>query len=130
MPTLAGSVSVSIDGFAEALTQMVEDNVRENQQALRKNVHDAAKVCRQQVKALSPKRTGRYAAGWRMRVEQDSDEHVRATVYNATDGSLTHLLEKGHEQFYMGHDLGYRYPGVRHIEPAYEVGRQVLMGGM
>lgn len=63
---------------------------------------------------------GTYSKGWKTRFEDGPDGPV-ATVYNAgRQASLGHLLEDGHEQFYMGRDLGYRYPGVKHVSPAFD----------
>ena len=44
-------------------------------------------------KATSNK--GRYKRGWRMQVEKGFGT-VEATIYNATDYQLTHLLERPH----------------------------------
>lgn len=126
---LAGSVTTSIDGFLDTLTEMCKETYEDDVKALRKNVQKAGRKTVSELHATSPSRTGRYAKGWRSKTEVDSDDHISCTVYNATDYQLTHLLEKGHEQFYMGHDTGHRFAGKRHIEPAYESGKQILLGG-
>lgn len=117
-------------GFGDAIAQFASEVVKHDRAQLRKDVRKAAKVTEQQLHSTSPRRTGRYAAGWTTGVTEDADGHVSASVHNATDWQLTHLLEKGHEQFFMGHDMGHRYPGHKHIEPAYEAGADYLKGAV
>lgn len=117
-------------GFGDVITQFASDVIKQDQAQLKKDVRKAAKVTEQQLHSTSPRRTGRYAAGWTTSVTEDADGHIKASVHNATDWQLTHLLEKGHEQFFMGHDMGHRYPGVKHIEPAYEAGADYLKGAV
>ena len=125
-----GSVSTSVDGFAETLASACLEVVDKDKAILKREIRGAGRSVERELHQTSPRRTGRYAAGWGARTTEDSDEHVTCCVYNRTDWQLTHLLEKGHEQVFMGHDTGHRYPGVRHIEPAYEHGRDRLLGGM
>lgn len=123
---MSGSVTVSVDGFAEQIASMTRDVVEQDHEAVKANVRAACRTCKSEAAAGSPKRTGRYARGWRYHVD-DEGYRVVGHVYNATDWQLTHLLEKGHEQFFMGHDLGYRTAGRKHIEPAYEAGAREML---
>lgn len=126
---MAGSARVSIEGFSETLAQMASEVADEDRELLKRRVREAARATKSAVQEGSPRRTGVYADGWRMRVEEDSDEHVTGTVWQGKKPGLTHLLEKGHEQFFMGHDTGHRSRAFPHIEPAYEVGAQKLREG-
>lgn len=61
-------------------------------------VTDAEIVAKEGVNELrntSPKRTGKYRKGWRVRTDKlkNGGESI---IYNATDYQLTHLLEKPH----------------------------------
>lgn len=61
-------------------------------------VTDAEIVAKEGVDELrntSPKRTGKYRKGWRVRTDKlrNGGESI---IYNATDYQLTHLLEKPH----------------------------------
>lgn len=48
-----------------------------------------------ELKNVSPKRTGDYRKGWRVRSDKvDTGGH--SIIHNATDYQLTHLLEKPH----------------------------------
>ena len=40
-------------------------------------------------------RTGKYNKGWRFKIEKKYG-NIEATIYNATNYQLTHLLENGH----------------------------------
>ena len=101
--------SAVLDEYAKDLGEKAAEDVRRTGTDCARYVRDGA-----------PKDTGEYAKGWRSRFEDDADGPV-ATVHNSgRRASLSHLLEQGHEQFFMGNDLGYRYPGQPHIEPAYE----------
>ena len=48
-----------------------------------------------ELKTSSPKLTGRYAKGWKQKVEADGVNGTKLTVYNADAYQLTHLLENG-----------------------------------
>lgn len=124
------TISGDMGGFGDVITQFASDVIKQDKAQLKKDVREAAKVTEQQLHSTSPRRTGRYAAGWTTSVTEDADGHIKASVHNATDWQLTHLLEKGHEQFFMGLDMGHRYPGVKHIEPAYEAGADYLKGAV
>lgn len=71
---------------------------------------DVAKNLVSELKQKSPKLTGSYAKGWR--VKEDGSSLV---VHNKTDYQLTHLLEHGHAKVGGG-----RVPAQVHIRPAEE----------
>lgn len=53
---------------------------------------DAAKKAVKELKAKSPKRSGKYARGWTYKKEKSGS----CIVYNKARPQLTHLLEHGH----------------------------------
>lgn len=67
------------------------------------------------LKVTSPKRTGDYRKGWRVE-KRKGRGFVHATIYNATDWQLTHLLEKPHAIRNQYGTWGTSKPQV-HIEP-------------
>lgn len=67
------------------------------------------------LKVTSPKRTGSYRKGWRVN-KRSGRGYVHATIYNATDWQLTHLLEKPHVIKNQYGTWGTSKPIV-HIEP-------------
>lgn len=72
------------------LLAQYSDSVLENVDAVAKEV---AKEGVAMLKARSPKLTGSYRKGWR--VKKVKKKYV---IHNKTDYQLTHLLEKGHAQ--------------------------------
>lgn len=119
---------MGIEGFGEVVAQMAQEVAEHDRDQLKRDVREACKATREAVQAGSPRRTGAYASGWRMRVEETGDGRISGAVYQAKKPGLTHLLEHGHEQFYMGHDTGHRSRALPHIEPAYEAGAERLRG--
>ena len=61
--------------------------------AIEQGMKTAPKECKKRLKELSPKDTGEYSKGWRIKRHRRPKS---AIVYNATNAHLTHLLEFGH----------------------------------
>ena len=107
-------------GIDDQLTAILGEYSAELEAQAAMDVKRAGDDCAKYVRDSAPRDRGVYAQGWRSTLSEDVDGPA-STVYNSSrEASLAHLLEEGHEQFFMGHDLGYRYPGVPHIVPAYE----------
>ena len=73
------------------------------------------------LKVTSPKRTGRYARGWRSKTTFEDRANIRVTVYNVRY-QLTHLLENGHAKVNGG-----RVSGIPHISPAEQQAQKSLI---
>ena len=82
------------DSFAEVLPKVGKETVKE-------------------LKSKSPKRTGKYAKGWKQKVEKSGINGNKLTVYNSDAYQLTHLLENGHAKVGGGF-----VSGQPHIKPA------------
>lgn len=67
----------------------------EVQESIVKVAENVAKKGADKLKQTSPKRTGKYSKGWRVKTIKGRGE-VSSTIYNATNWQLTHLLEKPH----------------------------------
>ena len=65
------------------------------QEAITKDAQDVAKEAVSELKNTSPKLTGSYRKGWRVKTDKGKG-FVDCIVHNATDYQLTHLLEKPH----------------------------------
>lgn len=78
---------------------MIDQEIKNILKELETNVHDAIEQASKdvmkeglrEIKSKSPKRTGKYARGWRQRKNGDS-----LILHNADKPGLTHLLEKGY----------------------------------
>ena len=109
--------------MAETLTVQMERILDEYNERVQ-NVSRVAvqRVGRESVKKLrstSPKRSGSYARGWRLKTLKMSGNVTDVVVHNATDYSLTHLLEHGHVVINAKGTFG-RAPAHPHIKPVEE----------
>lgn len=77
-------IEEQLDKIAKELNSEVKD-------ALVKASKETAKEGVAKLKATSPKRTGKYAQGWRQRKNGDF-----IVIHNADKPGLTHLLENGY----------------------------------
>lgn len=88
--------------YASGVRNEIEVASKEEAQALVKDL-----------KQISPKSSGKYKKGWRMKKARGRG--VKYIVHNKTDYQLTHLLEHGHAKRGGG-----RVEGKAHIAPAEE----------
>ena len=99
------------------LAKAVMEGLEEYADAVADDIKTAAKQtaddCAKELKSTSPRKTGEYAKGWKVKKAYENGVMARYTVYNAAKPQLTHLLERGHEKRGGG-----SVPGVPHIEPA------------
>lgn len=109
---MAETLSVQMDKILEEYSERVQNVSRVAVQ----------RVGRESVKKLrstSPKRSGSYARGWRLKTLKMSGNVTDVVVHNATDYSLTHLLEHGHVVINAKGTFG-RAPAHPHIKPVEE----------
>lgn len=103
---------MQIDELSDAIMSTLneyQDNIVEN---VDKIVEKTGKELRDELKQTSPKKTGKYAKGWR--VTKVSDKRGNKTVVvNNKVYQLTHLLENGH-----ANRNGGRTQAFPHIAPA------------
>lgn len=116
------STSVDVAKAYAAIAGALVDYGDEIKQGLAQDVESTGKECLKLVKEYSPKRTGAYRKGWRVKKFVDSRNQVTMTIYNKPHYRLTHLLEDGH----LNRD-GSRTEGKPHIEPAAQAAEAILM---
>lgn len=85
------------------------------QEGIKEAAFKVAEDGKNKLKVTSPKRTGSYRKGWRVD-KRSGTGYVHATIYNATNWQLTHLLEKPHVIRNQYGTWGTSKPQV-HIEP-------------
>ena len=106
----------TISTYLSELGIRVEDEFQEA-------ADEIGKEAAEKLKATSPKskRKGgkHYASGWRYKAGKFRSGHFESKVYNATHGSLTHLLENGHPIMSHGTQVGYS-EAQPHIKPVEE----------
>ena len=108
----ADDIAKTVDSFLQAFGK----NVSEEMGAA---LDEVGKEAVKKLKATSPKRTGRYAKGWKYKRQANNKGRFEAKVYNATDGNLTHILEFGHPKMSGDRVIG-EVKGQPHIAPVNE----------
>lgn len=101
---------IKVDQLANEISKALREYTTEVEDGLEEVKKEVAKEGVKQLKKTSPKLTGDYAKGWR--VKRVGTAQV---IHNATDYQLTHLLEKGHAKRGGG-----RVPPKVHIAPVEE----------
>lgn len=118
-------VTIGPDGLSDAVQAALEEYGDLAKEVTRDTVRKVAKTCRQEIRAASPRRAGRYAKGWRISETVSPNGDVAETVYNSAAPNLTHLLENGHAKVNGG-----RVEGKAHIAPAERQAEANLMEGL
>ena len=97
------SKTIKPDQLAKEIEQALDDFAGVTEEACEKGVSETAKDAVQALRNAHPPGSGQYNSwdkyntGWRvMQTKTDKRYHRKATIHNATEYRLTHLLEKGH----------------------------------
>ena len=98
------SKKVKVDNLAKEILQTMEEFIDFTDEAVDKGVSETAKEAVKELQNAHPSGSGKYGSwdekynkGWKvMQTKTDKRYHKKATIHNATDYQLTHLLEKGH----------------------------------
>lgn len=98
------------------LFEILSDVQTKVDNAIEEGLKQAPKLCKQQLRARSPRLTGDYSKSWRIKRHRKAKS---AVVYNANYPGLTHLLEKGHVIRNKYGDYG-RAPAKPHMKAAEE----------
>lgn len=98
------SKKVTVDQLSQAILDELNEFVGVTEEAVDKGVSETAKEAVKELQNAHPGGSGKYGSwdksynkGWKiMQTKTDKRYHKKATIHNATDYQLTHLLEKGH----------------------------------
>ena len=117
------SRKVTVDQLSKAVLYELQDFVNVTEEAVDKGVSETAKEAVKELRNAHPSGSGQYGSwdkkynkGWKVtQTKTDIRYHKKATIHNATDYRLTHLLEKGHAKVNGG-----RTRAFPHIAPVAE----------
>ena len=118
-------MAIKIDALADAVAKELASYSQECTDELKTMVKKTAKEAVQELTVSSPKDSGEYAAGWTSRVEYESQDDIRVSIYNKKKPQLTHLLEAGHNARFYGF-LDCFYPEWRQARACLRAGAPVL----
>lgn len=85
---------MAVKGILE-INDILNEYSSDIQEGITADAQRVAKEAQAELRNTSPKRTGKYRKGWRVKTEKGNG-YVDCIVHNATDYQLTHLLEKPH----------------------------------
>lgn len=89
------SIRIRPEQLADTIKKELDDLEEDTIDKVKKAVQEAADTAVKDLKATSPKRTGKYAKSWtQKKVKETSSE--KEIVVHARRYQLTHLLENGH----------------------------------
>lgn len=120
-------VRTTPSGFAAAMTRIVDEVADAVSEDADRAAREGAREAVSRLKSDSPRKTGGYAAGWTASRDGGIPGRACYVVHNASKPQLTHLLEMGHMQWWMGHPTGRRTPGIPHIADAGRAGGEAMM---
>ena len=110
---------VKVDNLASAVMKALEEFSDFTDEAVDKGVSETAKDAVKKLQNAHPEGSGQYGSwdisynkGWTVK---KTKRDKKATIHNATDYQLTHLLEKGHAKVNGG-----RTRAFPHIAPVAE----------
>lgn len=110
---------VKVDNLASAVMKALEEFSDFTDEAVDKGVSETAKDAVKKLQNAHPEGSGQYGSwdisynkGWTVK---KTKRDKKATIHNATDYQLTHLLEKGHAKVNGG-----RTHAFEHIRPVAE----------
>ena len=101
---------IGMDELEKAIEQELDDYIKETTSIMREVVEEVTDNAVDTLKLSSPRKTGKYARGWKSKTTSDSSTGLTKSIHNRTPG-LTHLLENGHSK-----QNGGRVEGQKHIE--------------
>ncbi|GIP38309.1 hypothetical protein J31TS4_15890 [Paenibacillus sp. J31TS4] len=105
---------IRIDQLADAISNAVREYTEDVADAIEQKVDEVADAVLKDVESNAPKRTGKYAQGFK-KTKRDEAEKTKRVIWNKKDHRRVHLLEFGHAKRGGG-----RVAGRPHLRPAYD----------
>ena len=106
---------ISPDELGVVISEIIKEYTEEVSQAIEEEIDDTAKKVKDEIVLTSPKLTGKYAKGWKVKKDNGKGYATRI-IHNKDKPGLAHLLEMGHAK----RGGKGRVEGKPHIRPAYD----------
>ena len=103
------------------ITDILNEYSEDIQEAMKHNADLVSKLGVNKLKSNSPKKTGKYAKGWKVK-DNSGKGYIKLVIYNTNPG-LTQILEKPHVIRNKYGDWGTSKPIV-HIKPVEDIVKQ------
>jgi hypothetical protein len=100
------TVKVNPEQLGDAVDKILTEYFDGIETASTRLVSEVAADTVVRLQGTSPRRTGKYAKGWRVKQGKRAKAKNEVEIYN-TQYQLTHLLEHGHVKNVHGHVLGF-----------------------
>lgn len=117
--------TISVNELSKEIEKALTDFVGVTEDAVDKGVSETANDAIKALRSAHPAGSGQYGSwdkynkGWKiMQTKTDKRYHRKATIHNATDYQLTHLLEKGHAKVNGGRTRA--FPHIAPVADKYE----------
>lgn len=104
---------VTVSEFTKEIQKLLDEYGDEVESVVEEEVVEVSKDTVKKLKKESPKDTGNYAKGWRLK-KKKTRLGIETIIYNATHYWLVHVLEHG----YYSRKTDTRVEGKEHVKPA------------
>lgn len=112
---------IRVDQLADTVMKGLEDYAKLAVDDLKADVQKAGKKVKEQIEAMAPKDTGKYAKSWTVKKTKETSDSIQVVVHSKNRYQLTHLLEFGHAKRNGG-----RVAARPHIAAAEQAGMEQL----
>lgn len=108
-------MSIKIDDISNEIAKALTSYTEDVGKAIEEEIVSTSKKVLAEVRDKAPRRTGKYAKGFKMK-KDDSKSSVNRIIYNKDKPGLVHLMELG----YAKRGGQGRVEGRPHLSPAYD----------
>lgn len=112
------SKTIDVDLLEKEVMKYLTEYKEDISEAVENVSNRVGKAATNELKEESPKLTGDYAKGWRLKKDKIGKNRYTVKIHNKTNYRLTHLLEFGHVTRNGGRTRA--IPHIRPIEEKYK----------
>lgn len=112
------SKKVAVDNLSDAVLKYLNEYREDIQDDVEELTDSTIKMAKSELSAISPRATGDYAKGWRIKLQTKDKLKYHKVIWNKPKYRLTHLLEFGHITR-NGVTRTRAFPHIRPVEDKY-----------